>query len=369
MKNNIQTKLIALTQKNYFRLSTLVLLFLIIISCAAKEKSNHELSQKASTHVADETETNSTLDGILFQSNDLGATWNDVSAGLPENGRIGMVYAQQDDVYVTSFESKVYHSKLASLNQWTKEHIGEYFNHEYITGFSEDKNSPIISISSHGYFKRIPLSTFWQANGENLKDELIYVVKETPDGTYYIATGSGIFKSQKDGTTWKKVYDKGWVKSLVLIDGNLVASSMQGILRSSDGDHWDCVVSDADALYKINVFNNTLVANREVIGWNTTHLDNAYLLSANNNGILYSTDGGKTWQTRNIKDKAPKIVYSVIQVGNALFASDKDGISTSADGGHTWTKIPFNASKYEMTKIKLIKAGNSILAFVMNDGC
>lgn len=372
MKNNIQPKLIALTKKNYFRLSTLVLLFLVIISCATKEKSSIELSHQDSTKEADKSqlsETSSKIDGILFQSNDLGATWKDISAGLPENGRIGFVYAQHDDVYVSSFESKVYHSKLASLNQWTLEHIGEYFNHEYISGFYDGKKGPMVSITSHGIFKRIPLTTFWQPIGDNLENELIYDVKETTNGAFYVATASGIFKSQGDLISWKKVYDKGWVKSMALIEGNLVASSIQGIIRSVDGNHWNSVVSEADALYNISIINHQLVANREAIEWNMTHQDNSYLNKANNNSILSSVDGGKTWQAMNTNGISSKIVYDVIQAGNYLFASHAEGISKSADGGKTWTTIPFKISTYETQKIKLIKAENSILAFVINTGC
>jgi hypothetical protein len=227
----------------------------------------------------------------------------------------------------------------------------------------------MVSITSHGIFKRIPLTTFWQPIGDNLENELIYDVKETTDGAFYVATASGIFKSQGDLISWKKVYEKGWVKSMALIEGNLVASSIQGIIRSVDGNHWNSVVSEADALYNISVINHQLVANREAIEWNMTHQDNSYLNKANNNSILSSVDGGKTWQAMNTNGISSKIVYDVIQAGNYLFASHAEGISRSADGGKTWTTIPFKISKYETQKIKLIKAENSILAFVINTGC
>lgn len=363
----------ARSRKIHVGLSMLLLSILVIVSCIGKQKSHEEILQLpdrinlTTEDLPNEPKTNQK--GILFQSTDAGETWNDVSGGLPDQGHISNVYSHDKDVYISNYESRIYHNNSENLQQWTQEHVGDYLNHEYISGLYNGNNGPLVSISSHGFFKRIPCTNFWQNMGEKIKYELIYDIKETANGTYYVATASGIFKSQSDMTSWKKVYNKGWVKSLAMTNGSLVASSIEGILRSANGDHWEPVVSDANALYKINVFNQILVANREAIEWNMTHQDNSYLKRANNNSILASIDGGKTWQAMFINGIPSKVVYDVVQVGSNLFASHTEGISKSIDGGKTWTKIPFKYTPSEMKKINLVTSGNTILALVTNTGC
>jgi photosystem II stability/assembly factor-like uncharacterized protein len=363
----------ARSHKIHVGLSMLLLSILVIVSCVGKQKTQEEIihlpNSSNNTIVELPIEQKTNPKGILFQSTDAGETWNDVSGGLPDQGHISNVYSHGKDVYISNYESRIYHNNSENLNQWTQEHVGDYLNHEYISGLYNGNNGPLVSISSHGFFKRIPCTNFWQNMGEKIKYELIYDIKETANGTYYVATASGIFKSQPDLTSWKKVYNKGWVKSMAFTNGILVASSIEGILRSADGEHWERVVSDANALYKINVFNHILVANREAIEWNMTHQDNSYLKRANNNSILASIDGGKTWQAMKTNTMSSKIVYDVIQSGNYLFASHTEGISKSADGGKTWTKIPFKYTPSEMKKINLVTSGNMILALVVNTGC
>ena len=59
--------------------------------------------------------------------------------------------------------------------------------------------------------------------------------------------------------------------------------------------------------------------------------------SSAENGILYSTDLGKTWKILSLEN-ANNIIFNIDDEGTAILASD-DGIKVSTDGGFTWEEV------------------------------
>ena len=126
----------------------------------------------------------------------------------------------------------------------------------------------------------------------------------------YVATGSGgIFKTTDGGTTWKPIFER---KNTISV----------GDIALEPG-------------------------NPDVI-WVGTGESNVRNSVSFGDGVYKSTDGGKTWEHKGLKDsdtissivinpRNPDIVY-VAAVGHTWGANAERGVFMTTDGGKTWKK-------------------------------
>lgn len=385
MKNIIQSFFFSSQKGNKHRLFSLLgillLLFAFIISGIGKNKvpaKNQGETQKASDTKISDPATRQLINGIdkkagniLFQSADGGSTWQNLSAGLPENIRISHVFTQGNEVFAGTWDGVVYHSYDINTGEWIRENIGGFYEKEAITGIFQGRSGPYVSVANRGFFRRIPGTGFWQPLGKALKDYVIHDIKETADGTIFVASAAGIFKSRDEGVTWKHVFTTGWVTSLSVAEGVIVAGAMQGLLRSEDGEHWQCMLPDEGAVYKTSLIDGNFAALRVAAPWSSDSMKTGSLItSAGDIRLRTSADGGKTWQAVNGSGLSAKGVFDLEQAGKYLFFSSDAGISRSADGGKNWELVrPAIKDKDNMTRMELISSEDIVYALVVNAGC
>ena len=177
--------------------------------------------------------------------------------------------------------------------------------------------------------------------------------------------------------------------NLVESNGVLVATSMRGIIRSTnDGENWALVISEGGVGIAVERIQGGFAA----ITYSTV---------SKTRRIRTSYDGGKTWQaidaglqahgfidpilppvnanlpaqgfsdsTWHPKDTTilpvPSYITTIIQVGENFFCGHTDGIYKSSDKGKTW-KLVLPSVKGQMFKLSV--SGNVVYAIQMESHC
>ncbi|MFB9844854.1 WD40/YVTN/BNR-like repeat-containing protein [Mucilaginibacter ginsenosidivorans] len=360
-----------------FAPAILVVLFLLN-SFVVKEKKAWEKTAKGtkSAHVP-----------IIFRSTDGGQTWQDISKGLPENlqregvWRDGLL-ANDRGLYLRAGNG-VYHSEPNSTTPfWTK---------EVLSGPQRNiapGNNGIFAYDFRGQFlKKINGRSEWSPVYANFQEEAVRLNRtidwmyknykekqvsslfETTRGTVFIGSNNALYKSNNSGKTWKYVPVGGWVMKIAESNGVLLASSSQGILRSTDdGESWVRVISEGDAGIAVERIDGGFAAivNNKIAHSNSVHI---------------SRDNGKTWNTigeelqpswsNSLMGKIGLVqsssdISSIKQMGKYLICGRSDEIFRSSDMGKTWEKLSLPA--IGNFGFDLSVSGNVIYA-IPNKGC
>lgn len=297
----------------------------------------------------------SVVSNIVFKSADGGQTWQDVSEGLPVpvQDTYGIsrdaFFANENGLYLTA-GNEIYHSKPNSKAPfWNKEIFPD--KHSSIT----PGKTGIFSYNYDGQFlQKINGTGVWSPIFTTLQEKKIRTVFETADGTIFIGSDKGLFRSTDSGKTWKQVHTGGWAMKMVESNGVLMATSMRGILRSTDtGENWDLVISEGGVGIAVERIEGGFAA----ITYNT---------ASKTRRVRTSYDGGKTWQPIDAQLPATLSIASIIQVGQYFFCGHPSGIFRSSDKGKTWKLI---LPSIDNKVFNLSASGNVIYAIPRSGGC
>ena len=302
---------------------------------------------------------------IVFQSVDGGQTWQDISAGLPENLQVGCAFSDGEEVYLGT-ETSLYNSaQPPALQTWKDE---PFWNEKFTRVFPGLSGLFASKYGESLFHETLP--GVWTPIHHSLDDLNVHTVLETPEGAVFIGCESGIFKSTDGGATWKKVFSESLVGNLAASDGVMIGSGLQGLLRSTDGgEHWDWVMTEGGSAGQIIQNQGRFFAiTSGVHAWKDAVPDTDGLV-----GSLYtSADQGPTWQRIdeglsafgyvNVLDgdfSREHYINDIEQAGAYLFCSLDTGIYRSADLGKTWDLV-FPASGRR--SLNLVASGKVIYA-------
>jgi photosystem II stability/assembly factor-like uncharacterized protein len=153
--------------------------------------------------------------------------------------------------------------------------------------------------------------------------------------------GSGLYKSNDGGSTWKDIKGHGFPDVLLGRIGiatsdadpervyALVEAAQEkgGVYASNDGgESWHLVTGDHRFLQRAFYYTHIFADPRDA--------DRIYI---QNVGSYRSTDGGKTWDTLHPPHGDNHALWIDPQNSNRLIAGDDGGAAISVDGGNTWT--------------------------------
>ncbi len=307
-----------------------------------------------------------TAANIVFKSVDGGQTWQDVSAGLPENIEVGGVYDVDGNVYLGA-NGGLYHStNPPSVEAWEK----EVFVGDRITHLFSGKTGLYAGIYDHGLFQKIPGTSVWKPMHGALKDKTVRTVFEAADGAIFVGCDSGIFKTVDGGESWKQVFSEVYINSFTAAGDVLICGTFKGLLRSTDaGEHWDWVLTEDGNVQKTERIGGLIVAITRGAGtWQEVAEDPEGMA----NRLRASADGGKTWQRIDEQLSSARlrsnlggnlapvwIVNDIKQAGDYLFCSLDTGIFRSSDLGQTWELV---FPSYGMKLLQLAVSGKEIYA-------
>lgn len=293
----------------------------------------------ASTHPLLTKETKPIATNIIYQSNDGGQTWEDVSHTLPDNQLPENFFAGESDLYMRVLDGMYRSKNNLKTPIWEK-----------VQGLDPKSNtiafnrSGVMAYSYDGdiYLKKTSSAT-WLPVYTTLKSHSVQTIFEASDGTLFLSTGKSLSKSVDQARSWKLV-QKGGVADIVESEGVLLATGQEGIMRSTDnGDHWEWVISEGGVGIDVERIDGGFAA----ISFNST---------TQSRRIHISKDAGKTWQAIDSGLPASMNISSIKQIGDYLICSHPDGIFRSADKGKTWKMVHAGLEK---GKIKINIAWNA----------
>ncbi len=260
--------------------------------------------------------------GGIFKSTDGGITWSNVISGGINVSNIAIDPITPTIVYVTG-------------SNWTTINSSIIAN----TFSIHPNNSSIIYIGAgQGVFKSIDSGVTWSASNSGLTTLSVnsIVIDPTNPTTLYAATSNGIFKSANSGENWENI-STGLANLNIfkiaidpITSKNLYVVTNGGVFKSiNSGNTWSVMTIDTQTP-SFSSFVPIIIdpTNPAVI-----------YLGTNLKGIYKSVDSGSTWNPSNTGITSlgiSKLVVDPIANTNLYAGVPGLGIFKSTDSGNTW---------------------------------
>ena len=186
---------------------------------------------------------------------------------------------------------------------------------------------------------------------EGLAVQCIAVDPRDPDRAFAGTFDDGAFRTADGGRTWEKVgagIPHGRVLSVTVSphveNGKsvvFVGTEPSSVYRSTDdGASWQ----DLSALREVPSYDTWFFPPRPEthhVRWMAPHADDrdAMHVGIELGGVLYTRDGGKTFEDRHpdaVID--PHVLHAHSRVAERIYAIGGDGVSYSVDAGESWTR-------------------------------
>ena len=264
---------------------------------------------------------NTTYGSGVFKSVDGGKTWENV--GLKDSRQIGAVIVDprnENVVLVAALghafgpntERGIFRTSDGGKT-WTKV-------------LSKDENTGGIDAVFDPHNPNIVFASLWQA-------------RRQPWFFSSGGPGSGLYRSEDNGVTWKRLESNGLPEGILGkigiavsgADSNRVYAIIEakegGLYRSDDaGQHWTRVNDDGRFRQRAWYFSKVYADPKSA--------DTVYLL---NTGLFRSVDGGKTFNLLPARHGDHHGFWIDPQNPNRIANANDGGASISIDGGKTWT--------------------------------
>ncbi len=284
--------------------------------------SQPKIAKSVTANPLTATDIKAEATNIIFQSKDGGRTWQDISQSLPENQLPQEFFAGQSDLYLR-IKDAIYRSQNnLTTPVWKKENdldpeVSIAFNRSRAIAYTYDGK----------IYQRVPAAGIWLPIYPNLKIHSMRTIFETSDGTVFLGSDHGFYKSTDSGLSCKQVHSEGWIMDIVESEGVLIGTGQKGIIRSTDnGEHWEWVISNGGVGIAVERINGGFAA----ISYSTT---------TKSRRIHISMDSGKTWRAIDEGLRPSPLISSIKQIGGYLICGHPEGIFRSSDLGKTWNLV------------------------------
>ncbi len=314
------------------------------------------ISQNNGYLVANDVSTNK---GEIYETKDGGKTWSLVKAILPEN--LNTVYYNSAKKYVIAGGDKgvLYHSRNGGAS-WNL--INTNFDEKIVNLYGKDDN-PVLLLTKNGnayltsgYDNTYSVSKVFSVNGTF--DGLSY--SSLIDRGYAIANNSvnGAIYEINNVINWSKVDNIRASNLNNVYSNNLIKGYATGnkglLLRKNSIDNW-------------NVINTNITYDFMKINFNKTNSERGcaivYDKEIMENKLLYTYDGGVTWQNASGLEYIVDFTFFEENKGYAL---SNYHIHYTNDSGKSWgLKYPIiDNSNYEPKNIYFDDINNGVVVYL-----
>jgi hypothetical protein len=300
----------------------------------------------------------------IFKSTDGGKNWTALGTtqfGMQELGGIGLVAChpkRSGTVYATVTINEDAGAELWQSNDsgstWSQLSIAPgQSNYRYIVrsvfGDPSSENTTY-AILDHGLFKTTDGGKTWisQISATTGSSSTAAIDPTNPSRLYFSNSGSlangalnpgtGLLVSADGGTTWKPVehgLPQAGISSIAIDSSHasLYAGTGAGVFKSTDfGSNWN-----GPAFVRTGSFVQTLVA-----APGASHI----LFAGTDHELFRSADGGRSWQESGLAGVSVSSVVTDSQTPSRMYAAASSGIMKSVDSGMTWSPASSGLGAY-----------------------
>jgi photosystem II stability/assembly factor-like uncharacterized protein len=334
----------------------------------------------------------------IYQSNDNGESWNDISEPITaelidKSAWPQGITLQNGTVYVSTTRG-VFSTNDGGVNWKTERFEGA---NPHILTLAGDKDRLYAGTYNFGIFSSADNGSTWTRFDNNFSGNApavpaIFQFTFTDSSIFAIPFGGNyFFKADRKTMQWKVMSEGfplgGWITSLIEYKDKLFISHLTGLFYSIDGGaKWkrkDSIpgvgksIIYADTLFTPADFGKVIYTTNG-INWNTYRSsfkgnvtsfwknDHYEIIRASYEepGVgtqiysMLSRDGGKTW------DSLDNAVWDVYFNGTEILAAFNNGIAFSEDGGKNWVfKNEGMEEKHKNGSYQFVVMGDTIFAY------
>lgn len=277
--------------------------------------------------------------GIIFISEDNGASWQNASAGLPDDAQIGLgAIAGSDGTVAATVKKYGVYLFDFKLHRWKSIPTPADIINANPAALIFYRKSMYVGTQYAGIFMSADNGKHWKNINTGLINKTIRRFLEI-DGKLYVGTNAGLFSYDEERKQWVPEYGNNTmqVNGIASGDGYICIGTNQGVFFTPKSTKkWKSVLAGRP-LHNISVIGNTIYA--------MTY-----------NELFSSMDEGGTWQS--IQKGMPHDFYTfnVVSSQGDVFAGQWDGIyrrdKVSQEWKHYGTGLP---PKFAFTNMKVYK--------------
>jgi photosystem II stability/assembly factor-like uncharacterized protein len=322
----------------------------------------------------DETIFLSTQRGLL-RSTDFGFSW---STNTNINN-VKKIFFENDTIFAAA-EYRGYIFSTDNGDTWIQKNEGLPFWNG-LRSFNKSGCHLMVGIGSEGLFYSSNNGDSWEKRNNGLTSPWIEDIVSI-DNVFYIASGDGFSKTTDFGQNWTQINEGCYGGSPLISDGNYLYASTWGngiFRREKDGSSWELFYLDYDKIYPyltslnikdskiylstIKSTNSFAISEDNGNTWtkpnsssfntdesrniNCFYEINSYLFAGTSGGLFKSTDHGVTWVRTGYDwriNTAP--IMQITYFDNSLYLATQYGVLKTTDWGVTWENLFSNMTRF-----------------------
>lgn len=308
----------------------------------------------------------------LYRSTDHGNTWSFRESENPSLAFVQMAEAKNGYIFATRSFLTSNEPLFRSIDKGITWTCVSGFN---VSSFAIDSSGYIYCGLSSAYngtcgiMRSTDYGNSWQHIDSGLTSNTVRCILVLKDGTI-LAAGLGIAISFDKGISWIDMNNgiipgsdgKIQVSGMAERNGRVYASTRNGLYMCAESEHlWkqtkfssffildsrDMTVDDSSYVYCATL-DSLCRSTDHGLSWQKIHAfkdfisyltfsDNKLIVGISEQGLLASSDHGRTWSPYLQYNKIPAYILSFAELGGVLFAGTSDhGLYSSTDYGQTW---------------------------------